>query len=170
MRSALASPLPYHAFTMPAEHSVAVGRGVVGKSAMYDRAVDALAGGNEPKRRKLQNLSLLFYRPLALATNRLYVPMVGLALAAAVLASTRWGRTKLAPASQDGRGAGWRFAPLLCLIALQSGVNLTVATSHSHAVLRYRMAQYPLTFLVVATALLTVAALLAAYRDNARRR
>ncbi|MCC6468830.1 MAG: NUDIX domain-containing protein [Alphaproteobacteria bacterium] len=160
MRASLAAPLPFIAVAPPAGQSLAIARSLAGKSALFDRAVEAMADfGEAPALQGLQAFGQRVYRPLSIAASHLFLPMLCLALGGAALAATRWGRglRTLSPGIRD-----WRFAPLLGVYALHAGVNLTIALSHSQAMLRYRMAQYPLSLLVLATALLTSAALLAA--------
>ena len=73
--------------------------------------------------------------------NAGYAPLVGLALVAALVGALRW---------------GWRAAPVVTLAGMQLGIQLTIAMSHSHAVIRYRAAQYPLTILLLAVAAMTL--------------
>ncbi len=141
LRAALALPLPVDQYPFPAPMAATLGRSLAGHSAAFDRYVDALARSVEPPRRKLQSLTRLFYRPLERVVNLAYVPLVGLALIVAVVVAPRW---------------SWRVAPVLTLAAMQLGIQLTIAMSHSHAVIRYRAAQYPLTILLLAVAAMTL--------------
>ncbi|MCC7046390.1 MAG: NUDIX domain-containing protein [Alphaproteobacteria bacterium] len=166
MRAALAAPLPFLDVEPPAGQSLAIAGSLAGKSAVFDRAVEAMARPGDASRSKaLGRLNRRFYRPLAIAVSHLFLPALCLALAGAALATAGWGRgiRTAPPGIRD-----WRFVPLFGVAALYAGINLTIALSHSQAMLRYRMAQYPLSFLLLATALMTVGGLLAVWYDGRR--
>lgn len=141
LRAALVEPLPAGQHPFPAPMAAALGASLAGHSPSFDRYVAALARSDEPPRRKLQSLTRLIYRPLDGLANSGYAPLVGLALVAALVGAPRW---------------GWRAAPVVTLAGMQLGIQLTIAMSHSHAVIRYRAAQYPLTILLLAVAAMTL--------------